>query len=250
MIRFMHFTEAFLVQLPDLSLSPTVDRGPDGRARIIGLFGLPLDEPWYAEDTDTTEEELRESKDLVDLWYLVDVHAHELVAEARRMAGLPEKDLTPGRKNTMGLTSLWLSREQAEIEADLRARKSPTTGPVLNPGPAIEERNGHPVGAVPSGKDYKPDSSKPDYTLLMDDMSETVARVVKVLHWGHYTKGYPRSGYKQLPNAADRLIAATYRHLAEAAKDRRALDSESGELHLVHACTNLLMLLQNLEESK
>lgn len=97
---------------------------------------------------------------------------------------------------------------------------------------------------------YKQDSGKLDYTLLMNDLQPQVEAVVKVLHWGHHTKGYPRQGYKALPGGTDRLTAACYRHMAAMAEDFWAKDDESGQPHVVHAVANLLMAMAKTPEGE
>lgn len=94
-----------------------------------------------------------------------------------------------------------------------------------------------------STSNYKQDNGKLDYTLLMNDLQPQVEAIVKVLHWGHHTKGYPRQGYKTLPGGTDRLVAACYRHLAAMAEDFWATDDESGQPHAVHAVANILMAM-------
>lgn len=97
---------------------------------------------------------------------------------------------------------------------------------------------------------YKQDAGKLDYNLLMRDLAPQVAQVVQVLHWGHHTKGYPRVGYKTLPDAEERLMAATQRHLAAMAQDALAKDEESGLPHAVHVIANQLMMLAALEDKQ
>lgn len=94
-----------------------------------------------------------------------------------------------------------------------------------------------------SPKGYKMDQGKLDYTLFLKDMSPEVAQIVQCLHWGHHTKGYPREGYKTLPGGSDRLLAACYRHMAAMSEDFWEKDKESGQPHVVHAITNLLMAM-------
>lgn len=99
-------------------------------------------------------------------------------------------------------------------------------------------------------KGYKQDDGKPDYNLLMRDLAPQVEQIVKVLHWGHYTKGYPRNGFRTLEDGPNRFMAATQRHLAAMAKDAMAKDSESGLPHAIHVIANQLMLLANMEDNK
>lgn len=99
----------------------------------------------------------------------------------------------------------------------------------------------------PSTKGYKQDAGKLDYNLLMRDLAPQVEQIVKVLHWGHYTKGYPRNGFRTLPDAEGRFMAATQRHLAAMAKDALAKDEESGLPHAIHVIANQLMMLAALE---
>lgn len=102
----------------------------------------------------------------------------------------------------------------------------------------------------PSGKGYKQDAGKPDYNLLMRDLAPQVEQIVKVLHWGHHTKGYPRNGFRTLPDAEGRFMAATQRHLAAMAKDALAKDGESGLPHAIHVIANQLMMLAALEDKQ
>ena len=104
--------------------------------------------------------------------------------------------------------------------------------------------------AAASSPGYKQDNGKLDYNLLMRDLAPQVEQIVKVLHWGHHTKGYPRNGFRTLPDAEGRLMAATQRHLAAMAKDALAKDSESGLPHAIHVIANQLMMLAVLEEQK
>lgn len=98
-----------------------------------------------------------------------------------------------------------------------------------------------------NGSGYKQDARKLDYNLLMRDLAPQVEQIVKVLHWGHHTKGYPRNGFRTLPDAEGRFMAATQRHLAAMAKDALAKDSESGLPHAIHVIANQLMMLAALE---
>lgn len=101
-----------------------------------------------------------------------------------------------------------------------------------------------------STKGYKQDDGKLDYNLLMRDLAPQVAQIVKVLHWGHHTKGYPRNGFRTLPDAEGRFMAATQRHLAAMAKDALAKDEESGLPHAIHVIANQLMMLAALEDKQ
>lgn len=103
---------------------------------------------------------------------------------------------------------------------------------------------------TPSGNGYKQDTGKLDYNLLMRDLAPQVEQIVKVLHWGHHTKGYPRNGFRTLPDAEGRFMAATQRHLAAMAKDALAKDSESGLPHAIHVIANQLMMLAALEDKQ
>lgn len=96
-------------------------------------------------------------------------------------------------------------------------------------------------------KGYKQDAGKLDYNLLMRDLAPQVEQIVKVLHWGHHTTGYPREGFRTLPDAEGRFMAATQRHLAAMAKDALAKDEESGLPHAIHVIANQLMMLAALE---
>lgn len=100
---------------------------------------------------------------------------------------------------------------------------------------------------TPSGNGYKQDTGKLDYNLLMRDLAPQVEQIVQVLHWGHHTKGYPRNGFRTLPDAEGRFMAATQRHLAKMAKDALAKDEESGLPHAIHVIANQLMMLAALE---
>ena len=97
------------------------------------------------------------------------------------------------------------------------------------------------------GAGYKQDSRKLDYNLLMRDLAPQVEQIVKVLHWGQHTRQYPRNGFRTLPDAEGRFMAATQRHLAAMAKDALAKDSESGLPHAIHVIANQLMMLAALE---
>lgn len=114
---------------------------------------------------------------------------------------------------------------------------------------AIQDRREEPTPYKPptNGSGYKQDTGKLDYNLLMRDLAPQVEQIVKVLHWGHHTKGYPRNGFRTLPDAEGRFMAATQRHLAKMAQDAGALDEESGLPHAIHVIANQLMMLAALE---
>jgi hypothetical protein len=103
---------------------------------------------------------------------------------------------------------------------------------------------------VTPAKGYKQDDGKLDYNLLMRDLAPQVEQIVKVLHWGHHTKGYPRNGFRTLPDAEGRFMAATQRHLAAMARDALAKDPESGLPHAIHVIANQLMMLAALEDNQ
>lgn len=113
-----------------------------------------------------------------------------------------------------------------------------------------DEREEPTTHSSPSTKGYKQDTGKLDYNLLMRDLAPQVEQIVRVLHWGHHTKGYPRNGFRTLPDAEGRFMAATQRHLAAMAKDALAKDEESGLPHAIHVIANQLMMLAALEEQK
>jgi hypothetical protein len=70
--------------------------------------------------------------------------------------------------------------------------------------------------------------------------------VGKVLTYG--AEKYAPNSWQTVPNAKERYLGATYRHLTAYHKGEQ-VDSESGELHLAHAIANLTFLIHlNKEE--
>jgi len=82
------------------------------------------------------------------------------------------------------------------------------------------------------------DADKPDWSLLP---LGAVEEVVKVMSFG--AKKYTRGGWKELPNAEDRYLAAMFRHI-KAHRSGEEFDDESGLPHLAHAATCLVFLLE------
>jgi hypothetical protein len=82
------------------------------------------------------------------------------------------------------------------------------------------------------------DDGKPDWSLLPLDAIE---EVVKVMSFG--AKKYTRDGWRSVPNAEDRYLAAMFRHI-RAHRSGEELDDESGLPHLAHAATCLVFLLE------
>lgn len=82
------------------------------------------------------------------------------------------------------------------------------------------------------------DDGKPDWSLLPLDAIE---EVVKVMSFG--AKKYTRDGWRAVPNAEDRYLAAMFRHI-RAHRSGEEFDEESGLPHLAHAATCLVFLLE------
>jgi hypothetical protein len=83
----------------------------------------------------------------------------------------------------------------------------------------------------------KYDGDKARWTLLP---LRALKEVVEVLTFG--AKKYAADNWKHVPQARERYIDATYRHLADWSTDSR-LDPETNKSHLAHAICCLLFLL-------
>lgn len=90
------------------------------------------------------------------------------------------------------------------------------------------------------GKKY--DGGKTDPTLLMDDCTEAVALIIRVLDYG-FAKYQSRGSWKKVPNAMQRYDAAKWRHALEE-KLGYEFDDESGLIHEAHEATNAIFRLQ------
>jgi hypothetical protein len=83
----------------------------------------------------------------------------------------------------------------------------------------------------------KDDSGKPDMSLITYSMLEPAAKVLKfgAKKYGERNYRNPNPGFEK------RLVAATLRHLL-AHTDGDEDDPESGEPHLAHALTSLMLI--------
>ena len=83
----------------------------------------------------------------------------------------------------------------------------------------------------------KDDAGKPDMSLITYSMVEPAAKILK---FGE--KKYGRLNYRNPnPGFEQRLIAAALRHLLQHT-DGQELDAESGEPHLAHALSDLMLI--------
>jgi len=97
----------------------------------------------------------------------------------------------------------------------------------------------HVVSSI-NGEDkagVKYDSDKPQWSLLP---FKALTEVVEVLTYG--AKKYAPDNWKKVPNAKQRYIDASFRHLTAYASGEK-LDSETGKSHIAHALCCLLYLL-------
>jgi len=90
---------------------------------------------------------------------------------------------------------------------------------------------------APRGDRHKQDGDKPDWSLLP---LRAVEQIVRVMGFG--AKKYWRGGWKTVPDAHDRYIAAAMRHITER-QDGFMLDKESRLPVLAHAACCLLFAL-------
>jgi hypothetical protein len=96
----------------------------------------------------------------------------------------------------------------------------------------------------------KHDNGKPDYSLLPLDLLDGV---IRTFMYGE--KKYDRYNFRK-PGSLDpnRLLAACLRHLTEVQKavrlnDEEVMkDGESGEAHLHHAISDLIMMVEALRQ--
>ena len=90
---------------------------------------------------------------------------------------------------------------------------------------------------VPPTPARKDDAGKPDMSLITYSMVEPAAKILK---FGE--KKYGRLNYRNPnPGFEQRLIAAALRHLLQHT-DGQELDTESGEPHLAHALSDLMLI--------
>ena len=96
-----------------------------------------------------------------------------------------------------------------------------------------------------SKKTLKDDKGKSDMSLLPLKTLQPVADV-----FGVGKQKYGLNNWKIEPLDWDVRLASTLRHLSECQEDPKAVDLESGKLHIAHAITNLLIQLYWLEQEK
>lgn len=87
----------------------------------------------------------------------------------------------------------------------------------------------------------KDDSGKNRVGLMVEGFAAALLEVAEITTYG--AQKYTDHGWRLVPDAKNRYSDALYRHLLEHARGK-ALDAESGRLHLAHAAWNLLALLQ------
>lgn len=90
----------------------------------------------------------------------------------------------------------------------------------------------------------KSDKGKLDYTLVPTELEEAVC---EILMFG--AKKYSRDGWRSVPDAHVRYLAALERHI-KAFKRGEDCDPESGLHHLAHAACNLAFLLHFLRNGE
>ncbi len=90
---------------------------------------------------------------------------------------------------------------------------------------------------VPPKPAHKDDAGKPDMSLITYSMVEPAAKLLKFGEekYGRLNYRNPNPGFEQ------RLIAAALRHLLQHT-DGQELDTESGEPHLAHALSDLMLI--------
>jgi hypothetical protein len=92
---------------------------------------------------------------------------------------------------------------------------------------------------------HKDDAGKPDMSLITYSMVEPAAKILK---FGE--KKYGRLNYRNPnPGFEQRLIAAALRHLLQHT-DGQELDTESGEPHLAHALSDLMLIFDRRAHAK
>lgn len=89
----------------------------------------------------------------------------------------------------------------------------------------------------------KYDAGKPDWTLMP---WLGLVEVVRVLEFG--AAKYSRDGWRVVPDARRRYLAAAFRHMTAFTEGERC-DAESGLHHLAHAACCLLFVLRLGDES-
>lgn len=87
----------------------------------------------------------------------------------------------------------------------------------------------------------KYDSGKPIAAVLYQDFPHALSAVVDVATFG--AKKYTRSGWRTVPDAAQRYADAMHRHMLAHARGER-LDPESGLPHCAHIAWNALALAE------
>ncbi len=109
---------------------------------------------------------------------------------------------------------------------------TPETMPMYNPADVAFKS-----GAIIGNTGVKFDNDKPQWSLLP---FKALTEVVEVLTYG--AKKYAPDNWKKVPNAKQRYIDASFRHLTAYASGEK-LDSETGKSHIAHALCCLLYLL-------
>lgn len=92
---------------------------------------------------------------------------------------------------------------------------------------------------------FKADAGKPDMSLITYSMLEPAAKILKFGAAKYGVRNYrnPNPGFE------NRLIAATLRHLLSHT-DGEVTDPESGEPHLAHALTSLMLIFDRRAHAK
>jgi hypothetical protein len=102
----------------------------------------------------------------------------------------------------------------------------------------------HGETALKAGESAKYDEGKPDYTLVPKALIRGCERVRR---YGVQKYHDPDNWKKVEP---ERYWKALIRHVLAAWYDYRAVDQESGLLHLQHIATNCAFLLEMIEEDQ
>ncbi len=86
----------------------------------------------------------------------------------------------------------------------------------------------------------KHDKGKAPMHLLLIEVPKASVRLSEALSYGE--NKYGRGNWRNVPEAPDRYLAATLRHLTAHASGEEE-DGESGLSHLAHAAANIMFLL-------
>lgn len=90
----------------------------------------------------------------------------------------------------------------------------------------------------------KDDSGKLDLTILFEGLPDAILATADVLDWAVTRKEHPYPAHNWRGVDVNRFRAALMRHLMAYFADHDSRDDESGLLHLQHAASNILIILQ------